>query len=261
MLMELTDILNHVKNGHMDPNEAEGLIRTLAALPGRVAELGFASLDLDRAKRTGFPEVIYGQGKTAAQISIIIERLAEHSSTVIATRVDPDKAEQVMNNVAGLSYYRESGILVLSKEEPAPPTDYYVAVLCAGTSDLPVAEEAALIVEYSGIRVERIYDVGVAGIHRLFARLDVIRGAEAVIVVAGMEGALPSVVGGLVASPIVAVPTSVGYGANFQGVSALLSMLNACAPGIAVVNIDNGFGAGYYAANIVKRIHRPTERS
>ncbi len=244
--------------GELAPNDAEGLIRSLAALPGRVADLGFANLDLDREKRTGFPEVIYGLNKTAEQIAAIMQAFMQHTDTVIATRVSPDKAAAVMQVVVGLRYYREAMLLTYSSNDEPPEAlgDSYAAVLCAGSSDLPVAEEAALIAEYMGVRIERIYDVGVAGIHRLFARLDTIRGADVVIVVAGMEGALPSVVGGLVSSPVVAVPTSVGYGANLQGIAALLSMINACAPGIAVVNIDNGFGAGYYAASIIKRIHR-----
>lgn len=254
--MKLNEILTRVKNGEIDPAEAEGLIRTLSALPGRVAELGFANLDLDREKRTGFPEVIYGQGKTAEQLTAILREFLKYTDRVVATRIDPDKAETILSQVDGLRYHSEARMLTQSKNEAKPNTDYYVAVLCAGSSDLPVAEEAALIIEVMGVRAERIYDVGVAGIHRLFSRLDIIRGADAIVVVAGMEGALASVVGGLVSSPIVAVPTSIGYGANFQGVSALLSMLNACSPGIAAVNIDNGFGAGYYAANIVQTIHR-----
>jgi NCAIR mutase (PurE)-related protein len=256
--LELQEILHRVKQGELSPGDAEGLIRTLAALPGRIADLGFANLDLDREKRTGFPEVIYGLSKTAEQIISIIQEFMKHSKIVLATRVDSEKAAIVMQQVAGLHYHSEASLLTYSKNgaKPKPQTETYTAVLCAGSSDLPVAEEAALIAEYMGVKVERIYDVGVAGIHRLFSRLDVIRGAEVVIVVAGMEGALPSVVGGLVSSPVVAVPTSVGYGANLQGIAALLSMINACAPGIAVVNIDNGFGAGYYAANIIKRKHR-----
>ncbi|WP_420218012.1 nickel pincer cofactor biosynthesis protein LarB [Paenibacillus elgii] len=213
--------------------------------------LGYAQLDLSRPARTGFPEVIYGESKSAEQIAAIFERLAAHTDRVLATRVDADKAAYVMQRIPGVKHHPEARALTwLRSGEAVPDGDSYIAVVCAGTSDVPVAEEAAVTAECLGSRVERVYDVGVAGIHRLFRRLPVIRGASAVVVVAGMEGALASVLGGLVAVPVIAVPTSVGYGASFQGVAALLSMLNACAPGISVVNIDNGFGAGYNAALI-----------
>lgn len=213
--------------------------------------LGYAQLDLSRPARTGFPEVIYGESKSAEQIAAIFERLAAHTDRVLATRVDADKAAYVMQRIPGVKHHPEARALTwLRSGEAVPDGGSYIAVVCAGTSDVPVAEEAAVTAECLGSRVERVYDVGVAGIHRLFRRLPVIRGASAVVVVAGMEGALASVLGGLVAVPVIAVPTSVGYGASFQGVAALLSMLNACAPGISVVNIDNGFGAGYNAALI-----------
>ncbi|MCM3270802.1 nickel pincer cofactor biosynthesis protein LarB [Paenibacillus elgii] len=213
--------------------------------------LGYAQLDLSRPARTGFPEVIYGESKSAEQIGAIFERLAAHTDRVLATRVDADKAAYVMQRIPGVKHHPEARALTwLRSGEAVPDGGSYIAVVCAGTSDVPVAEEAAVTAECLGSRVERVYDVGVAGIHRLFRRLPVIRGASAVVVVAGMEGALASVLGGLVAVPVIAVPTSVGYGASFQGVAALLSMLNACAPGISVVNIDNGFGAGYNAALI-----------
>jgi NCAIR mutase (PurE)-related protein len=213
-------------------------------------------LDLEREKRTGFPEVIFGEGKSAEQLEAIFRRLAEHTDRVLCTRVDAAKAELVVAAVEGVSYHRVARALTWFKRPLLQVHDGYVAVVCAGTSDIPVAEEAALTVECMGSHVERIFDVGVAGIHRLFRRLELIRGANAIVVVAGMEGALASVVGGLVAKPIVAVPTSIGYGANLGGIAALLSMLNACAPGISVVNIDNGFGAGYYAGLINKNMSK-----
>lgn len=267
--MNLHRILYQVKEGELAPEQAaERIAKLLAeergsgipAVPagGRVADLGFAKLDLDRESRTGFPEVIYGQGKSAERIAAIIEELRKHASPVIATRIDAEKAERVRQIVGDVDYIPEARALVW-RSAPPPAADGYVALVCAGTSDVPVAEEAALIAECMGCRVERIYDVGVAGIHRLFAQLDRIRGAAAVIVVAGMEGALASVVGGLVSRPVIAVPTSVGYGASFQGVTALLAMLNACAPGIAVVNIDNGFGAGYMAGLILRTGTRNNE--
>lgn len=254
--MQLDDILEQVQQGRLEPREAARLIEGLSALSGsRTLDLGFASLDIDRERRTGFPEVVFGQNKTVEQIIGIVNELRKHTDRAIVTRIDSDKAQAVQAAVEGAEYRSEARMLLVLAGEIKPIADRYIAVVCAGSSDLPVAEEAAIIAECAGVRVERIYDVGVAGIHRLFARLGAIRGADAIVVVAGMEGALASVIGGLVSRPVVAVPTSVGYGANFQGVSALLSMLNACSPGIAVVNIDNGFGAGYYAANIVRTIH------
>ncbi|MCZ8522786.1 MULTISPECIES: nickel pincer cofactor biosynthesis protein LarB [Paenibacillus] len=212
--------------------------------------LGYAAIDLSRPSRTGFPEVIYGEGKTAVQIAEIFGRMIPHTDRVLATRIDAEKAAYVQEQVPGSEYHMDARALTWTRPGTLPESSGYIAVLCAGTSDLPVAEEAAVTAESMGSRVERIYDVGVAGIHRLFRRLPEIRGASAIVVAAGMEGALASVVGGLVAVPVIAVPTSIGYGASFQGMAALLSMLNACAPGISVVNIDNGFGAGYNAALI-----------
>jgi NCAIR mutase (PurE)-related protein len=250
--MNLEQLLNQVKLGELDPTEATKYIEAWMKTNGRTVDLGFANLDIDREKRTGFPEVIFGESKTAEQIIAIFVELRKHTNQVIATRVDSDKAEKVINAIQDLQYHREAKVLIWRDGPPPIIHSGYVAVVCAGTSDLPVAEEAALITEAMGCRIERIYDVGVAGIHRLFKQLPRIREASAIVVVAGMEGALASVVGGLVSKPVIAVPTSFGYGANFQGVSALLSMLNACAPGISVVNIDNGFGAGYMAGLILK---------
>lgn len=215
-----------------------------------IVDIGFAQLDTDREKRTGFPEVVYGESKTAEQIAAIIARLSQHTDRVLATRVDAAKAERILAEVPGAEYHATARAVTWFKQPVPKLPGGYVAVVCAGTSDLPVAEEAALTAECMGSRVERIFDVGVAGIHRLFNRLETIRGANAIVVAAGMEGALSSVIGGLVAKPVIAVPTSVGYGASFQGLAALLAMLNSCAPGVTVVNIDNGFGAGYAAGLI-----------
>lgn len=227
----------------------------------KTADLGFAQVDMDRERRNGFPEVIYGEGKSAKQIAAIMKELSGRSTRVLATRVDADKAEQIVNAVEGAVYHPAARAITWRKSGlEAVESAGYVAVVCAGTTDIPVAEEAAVTVEWTGSRAVRIYDVGVAGIHRLFARLEEIRDANAIIVVAGMEGALASVVGGLVSKPVVAVPTSVGYGANFRGFAALLAMLNSCAPGVTVVNIDNGFGAGYAAGLINKNRGVPAEQ-
>jgi len=250
---ELQAILARVADGSLPPAEAERAIGAAVARAS-VAELGYASLDLHREKRTGFPEVVFGEGKTAEQIAGIMRRLSDTADRVLATRVSSDKAAFVTRELPGVTYHETARALTWFKKPILRVRDGYVAVVCAGTSDLPVAEEAAVTLECMGSHVERVYDVGVAGIHRLFARLDTIRGAAVIVVVAGMEGALASVVGGLVDKPILAVPTSVGYGANFGGVSALLTMLNSCAPGVSVVNIDNGFGAGYNAGIIHSHI-------
>ena len=218
-------------------------------------DMGYARPDYDRKRRCGWPEVIYGEGKTAAQISAIFRRLLENNhpdengqrSPIFATRCSAEKYQQVLKEIPELLYDETARIIYDHKPEHRVGL---VAVFCAGTSDLPVAEEAALTAELMGAEVRRVYDVGVAGIHRLLAQEAVLNEANAVIAAAGMEGALPSVIGGLTSTPIIAVPTSVGYGSAFGGISALLSMLNSCATGMAVVNIDNGFGAGYMAAVI-----------
>lgn len=216
--------------------------------PGFV-DLDYAKVDTDRQKRTGYPEVIYGEGKTAAQIIGIIQAMVATHANILVTRVSPEKAATVLTTYPKMTY-REDAQVMMWQQTAITKTAHSIAVVTAGTSDLKVAEEAALTAEAFGNTVSRVYDVGVAGIHRLFARLDVIRQAQVVIVIAGMEGALASVVGGLVDKPVIAVPTSVGYGASFGGMSALLTMLNSCASGITVVNIDNGFGAGYSASQI-----------
>ena len=212
-------------------------------------DLHFAKPDYDRQHRRGMPEVIYGAGKTPAQIAAIMRALNAAGQNAFATRVTPEQAAAVCAELPGVIYLEEARILTCDVV-PLPERKGKVAILCAGTSDLPVAEEAAITAERLGANVERIYDVGVAGLHRLISRLERFADARAIVVVAGMEGALPSVVGGLTDKPVIAVPTSVGYGASFQGVAALLGMLNSCASGVTVVNIDNGFGAGVAAALI-----------
>ncbi len=247
--MNIDQLLADVQAGRISLEDAKAGLQDWRG----AGSMDFAEIDLDRERRTGFPEVIYGESKTAEQISAIFRRMMEHSHRVLATRVSQEKANHICADVADAVYHPIARTLSWHRNKPEPgesTAEEYVAVVCAGTSDLPVAEEAAITAEMLGCRVERIFDVGVAGIHRLFRRLELIRGAQAIVAVAGMEGALASVLAGLVERPVVAVPTSVGYGANFQGMAALLAMINACAPGIAVVNIDNGFGAGYYAALI-----------
>lgn len=242
----LKTLLEKVKSGKVPVDEALDRLRTLP-----YDELGYAKLDLHRGIRTGFPEVVFCQGKTCEQSVEIVKRLAGHHAKVLATRVAPDVAGRIAEEVAGCTYHGTARILVVDgqrgKPQKAGPDKKYVMVLCAGTADLPVAEEAAVTAEVMGSRVERSYDVGVAGLHRLLDQRDRIMQANVLVVVAGMEGALPSVVGGMVSCPVIAVPTSVGYGASFGGLAALLAMLNTCAAGVAVMNIDNGFGAGYFA--------------
>ena len=217
------------------------------------ANMGFANVDLNREARQGFPEVIFAEGKTAEQVTEIMATLVERSEkNVMASRVSADKAAVVQRKIKNAIYDSESRILYVKRDKSPVDEAHRIAVLTAGTSDIPVAAEAALTAELMGNAVDRVYDVGVAGIHRLFAHEKEIMAANVLIVVAGMEGALASVVGGLTAHPVIAVPTSVGYGASFHGLSALLAMLNSCAAGVAVMNIDNGFGAGVLASKINK---------
>lgn len=242
----LKKLLEGVKSGEMPVDQA---LDSLRSLP--YDDIGCAKLDLHRGIRTGFPEVVFCQGKSCEQAVEIVRRLAGHHSKVLATRVAPDVAEKIAEAVGGCTYHAAARLLVVDrpgeKTDRAPGDAKYIMVLCAGTADIPVAEEAAVTAAAMGSRVERSYDVGVAGLHRLLDQRERIMQANVLIVVAGMEGALPSVVGGMVSCPVIAVPTSVGYGANFGGLSALLAMLNSCAAGVAVMNIDNGFGAGYFA--------------
>ena len=214
-----------------------------------VADLGFAQVDTHRALRKGFPEVIFGAGKTPEQVAGIAAKLLEHQQNVLATRLSPEHA-RLLRIKFRKAIYHEAARCVTIERKPLPRRVGAIAVICAGTSDLPIAEEAAVTAEVMGNTVERITDVGVAGVHRLISRLPSIQSANVIVVVAGMEGALPSVVAGLVSKPVIAVPTSVGYGASFGGLAALLGMLNSCGSGVTVVNIDNGFGAGYAASQI-----------
>lgn len=214
-----------------------------------VADLGFAQVDTHRGLRRGFSEVIFGAGKLPDQVVRIAAKILEHEHRVLITRATSEQARALRKKFKDTVYHEPARCLTIDRK-PLPKRPGAIAVVCAGTSDLPVAEEAALTAEIMGNRVERISDVGVSGVHRLFGRLKTIQSANVVIVVAGMEGALPSVVAGLVARPVIAVPTSIGYGANFGGLAALLGMLNSCASGMTVVNIDNGFGGGYAASQI-----------
>ena len=226
---------------------AEDAAEQLKHLP--YGDLGYAKIDHHRTLRRGVPETIFAQGKTTEQVSGIIAHMKEHGTNILATRCTPEVAEAVLKIHPDLTYHEVARCLTLTLNPPEA-LDGYVAVVCAGTSDMPVAEEAAVTCEMQGCRAERIHDVGVAGLHRVLNQRETLTGANALVVCAGMEGALPTVVAGLVDKPVIAVPTSVGYGASFEGIAALLGMLNSCAEGVSVVNIDNGFGAGINAALI-----------
>lgn len=240
-------LLNDVKLGQVPIEEA---IEQLATLPYK--DLGFARVDSHRQLRTGFAEVIFGQGKTPEQIEAIFGHLIEKHDRVLITRIHPEAAERVLTKFPKAVHHPLPRLVTYGYEPPSSGPQ--IGVLAAGTADLSVAEEAAITAEMRGAHVYRAYDVGVAGIHRLFNQLETLQKMEALVVVAGMEGALASVVSGLVSLPIIAVPTSVGYGASFGGLAALLAMLNSCAAGVSVVNIDNGFGAGYLASMIAERV-------
>ncbi|HEX3032318.1 MAG TPA: nickel pincer cofactor biosynthesis protein LarB [Bacillota bacterium] len=242
----LKRLLENVKEGHVGVEEAYGELRKLP-----FEDLGFAKVDHHRNIRNGYPEVIFCQGKTVEQIKGIVLKLMERNNNILATRAGKEVYEGILEVTSDAVYYEAARIVVVKRRDIVV-TDKLIAVVTAGTSDIPVAEEAAVTAETLGNRVDRIYDVGVAGIHRLLTHTDRLMHANVLIAVAGMEGALPSVIGGIVDKPVIAVPTSVGYGANFGGVSALLTMLNSCASGIGVVSIDNGFGAGYLASMINK---------
>ena len=250
----LRDILQSVRTGELAVDDALG---SLQSLP--YEDLGYAHLDHHRALRQGVPEVVFAQGKTPAQVAEIMQHLSRQNKLVMASRADLSTYETVRQAIPTAKYHAMARIITVG-EEPScfDQNDGYVLVVSAGTADMPVAEEAAVTTELLGSCVERLYDVGVAGIHRLLDRFPLLSGAQVVVVVAGMEGALASVVGGLVSCPTIAVPTSVGYGASFGGLAALLAMLNSCAAGVAVVNIDNGFGAGYLAS-MISRIARQGE--
>lgn len=245
---DLEQLLSDVAGGTVTPAVALTRIQTAPT-----ADLGFAQLDLSRGVRQGAGEVVYGAGKTAEQIAAIIKALLDaDQERILVTRLDAEKAArtaELLDNDIDLGYVPDAQ-LALVGGKPSPTGNGRVVVACAGTSDLPVAEEAALTAEFYGNEVDRLYDVGVAGLHRLLAHAEELAQAQVIIAIAGMEGALASVIGGLVSCPVIAVPISVGYGASFGGVAALLAMLNSCASGISVVNIDNGFGAAYQASLI-----------
>jgi NCAIR mutase (PurE)-related protein len=245
---QIRQILDGVAAGRMTPAAAFKRIRELP-----FEDLGFAKLDNHRSIRRGIPEVVFGEGKSADQLVAIGRRVLASGTNLIITRLAADKARIAKRKLRALVYHPDARIGAVVKERRKPSGQGIVMVLSAGTSDIPVAEEAALCAELFGNRVARVYDVGVAGIHRLTANLELIRDASVLIVVAGMEGALPSVVAGLVDKPVIAVPTSVGYGASMGGLAALLGMLNSCASGVTVVNIDNGFGAAL-AATLINRV-------
>lgn len=241
----LKEILEAFREGKLD---LAGTVERLRTLP--FEDLGFARVDHHRTLRRGFPEVIFGEGKSAEQIAGIMKALLAQGAKVLVTRVDGAKAAAIRQEIPGAVYHDLARVLTVLPQEMTRKGRGTIMVVAAGTSDIPVAEEAAVTADVMGNQVERLYDVGVAGLHRLLDHLQQLRRATVFVVVAGLEGALPSVVGGLVDKPIIAVPTSVGYGASFHGLAALLAMLNSCAPGVAVVNIDNGFGAGYLASLI-----------
>ena len=245
----LLELLAEVQRGALTPEQASA---RLANLP--FEDVDFAKIDHHRLLRTGLPEVIYAQGKSPEQTAEIFSRMAATGADVLATRATLDHAAAVLATQPDATYHPEARTLTLRQSPPPEPTGH-IAILTAGTSDQPIAEEAAVAAELFNTRVTRLYDVGVAGLHRLLAVRDQLATAHAIIVCAGMEGALPSVVGGLVAVPVIAVPTSVGYGASFDGAAALLGMLNSCSPNVTVVNIDNGFGAAYTATLIARMAH------
>ena len=241
---EIEDLLTEVKNGERSIEQAMDVLRDFP-----YADLGFARIDHHREMRTGYPEIVYCAGKSVGQVVEIFRKMSEKENNVIGTRANEDMYNAVKQVVPSAVYYPEARIISVQKKKPVCP-ESRIAVITAGTSDIPVAEEAAVTAELLGNNVLRIFDAGVAGIHRLVDKLPDIRSCRVIIVIAGMEGALASVVGGLVDKPVIAVPTSVGYGANFAGISALLAMLTSCSTGVTVVNIDNGFGAGFSASMI-----------
>jgi NCAIR mutase (PurE)-related protein len=241
---DIRKLLEQVRDGQISSDEA---MKRLSDLPFK--DLGHTKVDNHRELRTGYPEIIFCEGKTAEQVRNIMEYMSTQNVNILGTRANQD-IYQTVREALPMAEYNELGRTITIRQVEIQPTKTYIAVLTAGTSDMPVAEEAAVTAELFGNRVERFFDVGVAGIHRLYNNLEQIRQARVIIVIAGMEGALPSIVGGLVDKPIIAVPTSIGYGASFNGLAALLGMLTSCASGVSVVNIDNGFGAAYMASMI-----------
>ena len=243
-IKDVEKLLKNVKNGGTSVDEALDVLKNFP-----YTDLGFAKIDNHREMRTGYPEIIYCAGKTTDQVKEIVRVMSEKENNVIGTRANQEMYDAVKSIIPDAVYYPMARIISVQKKKPASP-ETRIAVITAGTSDMPVAEEAAITAELLGNKVLRIYDSGVAGIHRLVDKLPEIRSCRVIIVIAGMEGALASVVGGLVDKPVIAVPTSVGYGANFGGISALLAMLTSCSTGVTVVNIDNGFGAAFSASMI-----------
>ncbi len=243
---EIKKLLDQLGSGKISTEEA---LDRLSDLPFK--DLGHSKIDNHRELRTGYPEVVFCQGKTPGQVSNIMEYMATQKVNILGTRASAEIYDAV-RKVLPEAEFNETGRTITLKQVETKPTETYIAILTAGTSDMPVAEEAAVTAELFGNRVKRFFDVGVAGIHRLYSGLEEIKKARVIIVIAGMEGALPSIVGGLVNVPIIAVPTSIGYGASFNGLAALLGMLTSCASGVSVVNIDNGFGAAYMASMINK---------
>ncbi len=248
----IRSLLDAVSRGQISPADALDQLKYLDFEPIE----DFAKVDHHRTLRTGFPEVIWGPGKTVEHIVQIMRSLHQRNPVVMATRITPEVYNQIRQQIPAAFYYEQARICALVPLNLVPHHPGWIGILSAGTADLPVAEEAAVTAELSGFAVKRLWDVGVAGLHRLLRHRELLRGMDVLIVVAGMEGALPSVVAGLSDCPIVAVPTSVGYGASFQGLSALLTMLNSCAAGIGVVNIDNGFGAAVLAGQILRTAAR-----
>jgi NCAIR mutase (PurE)-related protein len=244
MKKRLEEVFEKVRDGQLTPAQA---LEELEGYP--YSDLEFAKVDHHRELAKGSPEIVFGLGKTPAQIGRIAREILKKGSNLLVTRVEPQVWARIRAGLRGAAY-NEAAKTITRIQAPPPPGRGAIVVLTAGTSDVPVAEEAAVTSEVLGNKTERIYDVGVAGLHRLLGQYDRIRGARVIVAVAGMEGALPSVVAGLVKAPVIAVPTSIGYGASFKGLAALLAMLNACPGGVAVVNIDNGFGAGFLASQI-----------
>ncbi len=238
----IRNLLIQVKEGEIEINDA---LHALRSLP--FEDMGFAKIDHHRSIRTGYPEVIYCKGKSIEQIKEIVKSQSKHQSSILATKAGQEVYNAIRSVRDDAVFYETAGIVLIGKPLKIE-SGKFILIISAGTSDIPAAEEAAVTAEAFGNRVERLYDIGVAGIHRVMDNIEIIFNADVLIVAAGMDGVLPSIIGGLVDKPVIAVPTSAGYGASFDGLAALLTMLNSCAPGVAVVNIDNGFGAGYFAS-------------
>jgi NCAIR mutase (PurE)-related protein len=251
---KILSIIEQIRQKKITDDEALALLKILP-----YENIDFACIDHHRSIRTGYPEVIYSEGKSNLQVKEIAERLSSNNRVIMATRAN-DELFNFLKPCFDKITYNSPGRIIVIGDIPKPVTEGRVLVLTGGTTDIPVAEEAAITAEAMGSPVDRLYDVGIAGVHRILSKIDMLRNANVIVAVAGMEGALPALAAGLVSRPVIAVPTSVGYGANFKGLSALLTMLNSCAPGVSVVNIDNGFGAGYIAA-IINQGERAGQRT